>query len=60
MDHCGSGWRGGDSDFGEAATAAQQQQQVQKQMQKLMQRQKKATPSSKSEFKPPQFRNRIA
>ena len=42
----------GDSDFGEAGPpAAQQQQQVQKQMQKLMQRQKKATPSSKSEFK---------
>ena len=41
-----------DSDFGEAGPpAAQQQQQVQKQMQKLMQRQKKATPSSKSEFK---------
>ena len=42
----------GESDFGDAGPpAAQQQQQVQKQMQKLMQRQKKATHSTKSEFK---------
>ncbi len=42
----------GDSDFGDAgAPAQQQQQQQQQQLVKLMQRQKKATPTSKSEFK---------